>query len=147
MQLRAHLKQHSATGVEKPKQRFQCKICNGWLASKGSLVTHMIRHNSKPQKCDQCNKVSPNAAALRHHVRSVHCESNYKCHICGKSFKLSATLEDHTATHQDNKIYKCTFCEETFTWRTNMYKHRKKNHQAEWLADKEKKNAEFLEPS
>lgn len=89
-QLRAHLKRHE--DIKKPKEKFQCKECQKWLSSQGSLFSHMQRHNSEPQKCDQCDKVSPNIAALKMHVRAVHCESNFKCHICGKTFKLGPTL-------------------------------------------------------
>lgn len=37
-------------------------------------------------------------------------------------------------------------CDLEFIWRTNMYKHRKLVHRAEWEADKAKKDAEKKMP-
>lgn len=45
-------------------ERVQCEICDKWLSNRYTLKDHMIRHNSEPQRCSQCDKVSPNQAAL-----------------------------------------------------------------------------------
>lgn len=46
------------------KTRVQCEICDAWLSNRYTLKDHMTRHNSGPQKCPQCDKVSPNQNAL-----------------------------------------------------------------------------------
>ncbi|XP_055314296.1 transcription factor grauzone-like [Sitodiplosis mosellana] len=139
---KAELKLHQAKHLDvapKTNPKFQCDICNGWYASKSVLKTHKMKHNPDPQKCNQCDKVCPNSAALDQHVRRNHSGTIFNCHLCEKSFKSQVTLKDHIATHTNKKSYKCTYCDETFIWRSNMYKHRKQQHEEEWLADKKKK--------
>lgn len=46
------------------KTRVQCEICDAWLSNRYTLKDHMTRHNSGPQKCPQCDKISPNQNAL-----------------------------------------------------------------------------------
>lgn len=128
------------------KRPFQCNICQKRFKSKGTLHSHKYTHSSGPQKCDQCDKISPNMNALKTHVRSVHCESNYKCHICEKTFKLHTALRDHISMHMGTKNYKCSFCDETFIWRMNMYAHRKAMHKEEWMIEKARNKAKLLKP-
>lgn len=85
-----HLRTHDRT---KKKRKFQCNICHSRFRLQYGLATHMLTHNSEPQKCDQCDKVSPNANALKLHIRAVHGESKFKCHLCGKKFKLPSMLK------------------------------------------------------
>ncbi|XP_055314294.1 zinc finger protein 845-like [Sitodiplosis mosellana] len=144
-QLVHHLSVHLDV-APKTKPKFQCNICNGWYASRGSLKTHKDKHNSGPQKCNQCDKISANTHALEQHIKNVHAESDFKCHLCDKSLKSQASLKDHVATHTNNKSYKCTYCDETFIWRPNMYKHRKQQHEEEWLADRDKIEAAKKKP-
>lgn len=89
---------------------FQCNICQKRFKSKGTLHSHKYTHSSGPQKCTQCDKISPNINALRTHVRSVHCDSIYKCHICEKSFKLQTLLR---VTFWTNRVFGSN------TWGTN----------------------------
>ncbi|XP_055314293.1 zinc finger protein 90-like [Sitodiplosis mosellana] len=147
---KAQLKQHQSKHLDvapKSKPKFQCDICKGWYASRGSLINHKTKHNSGPQKCNQCHKVSANTHALEQHIRYIHnSEANFKCHLCDKSLRSQASLKDHVATHTNKKSYKCTYCDETFIWRQNMYKHRKHQHEEEWLADKDKIEAAKKKP-
>lgn len=59
----AHIKNvHMKYSVR--SERVQCEICDAWLSNRYILKEHMSRHNSEPQKCSQCDKISPNQAAL-----------------------------------------------------------------------------------
>ncbi|XP_031622031.1 zinc finger protein 888-like [Contarinia nasturtii] len=118
------------------RERAQCQICSAWLSNRYTLKDHMMRHNSEPQKCSQCDKISPNQHALLCHVREVHCERIYRCHLCEKTFKAAVALKDHISTHTGEKTYKCSFCPEAFIWRPNMYSHQKKAHPEEWKKTK-----------
>lgn len=46
------------------REKMQCQICSAWLSNRYTLKEHMVRHNSGPQKCEQCDKISPNQHAL-----------------------------------------------------------------------------------
>ncbi|XP_055314011.1 zinc finger protein 729-like [Sitodiplosis mosellana] len=136
--LKLHQEKHLDV-APKTKPKFQCDICKGWYTSKGILKAHKMKHDAEPQKCSQCDKITPNPHALEQHIRRNHSDTILNCHLCEKSFKLPASLRDHIATHLNNKSHKCTYCDMTFVWRQNMYKHRKQMHEEEWLADKGKK--------
>lgn len=114
------------------RERAQCQICGTWLSNRYTLKEHMIRHNSEPQKCNQCDKISPNQHALLCHIREVHCDRIFNCHLCSKTFKAAVALKDHVATHTGEKTHKCSFCPDAFIWRPNMYSHQKKAHPEEW---------------
>lgn len=59
----AHIRSlHTENSVR--RERVQCQICDAWLSNRYTLKEHMIRHNSEPQKCTQCDKISPNQHAL-----------------------------------------------------------------------------------
>lgn len=60
----AHIRgMHTENSIR--RERAQCQICKAWLSNRYTLKEHLIRHNSEPQKCNQCDKISPNQHALR----------------------------------------------------------------------------------
>ncbi|XP_055314289.1 transcription factor grauzone-like isoform X2 [Sitodiplosis mosellana] len=91
---KAELKAHQETHTSRSsKPKWQCNVCNGWYSNQYKLAKHKLTHDSEPQKCNQCDKISPNPNALKQHIRMVHCELKFKCHLCEKSFKSQATLK------------------------------------------------------
>lgn len=76
---------------------MQCEVCSAWLSNRYTLKEHMLRHNSEPQKCPQCDKISPNQHALLCHIREVHTERIHKCHLCEKTFKAAVALKVRTS--------------------------------------------------
>lgn len=75
------------------RERVQCDVCGAWLSNRYTLKEHMVRHNSEPQKCPQCDKISPNSHALVCHIREVHTERKFSCHLCEKTFKAAIALK------------------------------------------------------
>lgn len=57
------------------------------------MTVHMRKHTAEPQKCHQCDKIAPNAHALRLHIGAVHCEAKFECHLCVRKFKLQPALK------------------------------------------------------
>lgn len=47
----------------------------------------MTRHNSGPQKCDQCDKNFLHEIALKSHIRLVHCEPKLELYITNLHFR------------------------------------------------------------
>lgn len=157
-----HIKQmHADSDQSERRQKVQCTICDSWLSNRYTLKTHMQNHSSEPQKCPQCDKVSPNHHALMCHIKEVHTIPKFQCEHCDKRFKMASALkvklihgcykdtqkyllnvcpfpsfQDHMATHTGKKLYRCSYCSESFVWRPNMYSHQKKAHPDEWNADK-----------
>lgn len=72
--------------------KWQCDVCKKWYTNKYILASHKLKHESKPIKCSQCDKVSPNRGALEQHIKVVHREWDFKCHLCNKSLKSQASL-------------------------------------------------------
>lgn len=50
-------------------------------------------HTTGPQKCNQCDRISANANALKAHIRQVHDAPDFKCHLCEKSCKSKDSLK------------------------------------------------------
>ncbi|XP_055314010.1 zinc finger protein 235-like [Sitodiplosis mosellana] len=141
---------------------FRCDICNKSLPNRYSLKQHNDWHSNE-FFCNTCQKPFQSRNLLNDHLE-IHCEMqrNFICDVCDKGItegtvvflktflhNFSSSLHselDHDATHTNNKVYKCTYCDETFIWRSNMYKHRKNEHEAEWLADKANKEVAKMNP-
>lgn len=81
---------HSDTSRRK---KVQCSVCDAWLSNRYTLKTHLLTHSSEPQKCPQCDKVSPNHHALMCHIKEVHTEAKHKCSCCDKLFKTPTALK------------------------------------------------------
>ncbi|EAT39677.1 AAEL008544-PA [Aedes aegypti] len=113
----------------------QCPICKRWQKNLRYWKKHMGRHRSEGQhKCDECDHVSINLAALKVHVERRHLNNtSCVCDLCGKVYSHPVTLKEHVANaHTGEPLYKCLFCEMKFFSNATMYSHRKKAHPQEW---------------
>ena len=82
------------------REKVQCQICDAWLSNRYTLKEHMVRHNSGPQKCNQCDKISPNQHALctffihilivsSQRFGIVNRNASFQCAMFGKSIVIA----------------------------------------------------------
>lgn len=82
-------------------------------------------------KCNHCDKLLANAAALAKHTKIVHCtERRYVCSVCGARRKTSNSLKMHMETHQISLEYACPLCPKKFNREFNLKIHTKTVHEA-----------------
>lgn len=55
-----------------------------------------IHSDTRPYKCDECDKSFKTKDKLTRHISYIHSEfRNFKCNQCDKSFKTKDTLNSH----------------------------------------------------
>lgn len=117
--------------------KCQCPECGKWLKHAGMLARHQKQHRSEPSACAECGHVAPSRRALYSHQRLVHREPTHKCLVCGNMFKKVLTLREHMAIHAGiTDLYTCAYCPKTFRSISNMYKHRRQVHAAQFEVDR-----------
>lgn len=97
--LKRHMGKHDGFSAPPP---LSCEVCGRLCANKRNLKIHMNSQHPVEKKdfiCHVCSKRSPNAKALRQHVRVNH-ETGFihKCSICEKAFKRAENLKVTTTT-------------------------------------------------
>nr|XP_045615181.1 uncharacterized protein LOC123768571 [Procambarus clarkii] len=117
-----------------------CSMCGFRPGRKLELAYHQYtEHNKVPRnitfpKCDLCDHVAMNDAALLKH-RSQHANAdNYTCSVCGGAFCSFGALQGHMQTklcqNKPNICHKCPHCPLTFARSYNLKAHCKSSHRA-----------------
>jgi uncharacterized Zn-finger protein len=76
------VEEHLRTHYRKPEDRYKCDICGHYISELKTFKRHLKNHETELQDniCHYCNKRSPNANALKKHIRFVHeTEKTYQC--------------------------------------------------------------------
>lgn len=131
--------QHMKDVHSKSETRL-CSICGFRPGRKLELAYHQYtEHNKIPRnvtfpKCDLCDHVAMNDAALLKH-RSQHTNAdNYTCSVCGVEFCSFGALQGHMQTklcqNKPSISHKCPHCPLTFARSYNLKAHCKSSHRA-----------------
>lgn len=131
--------QHMKDVHSKSEARL-CSMCGFRPGRKLELAYHQyIEHNKVPRnvtfpKCDLCDHVAMNDAALLKH-RSQHANAdNYTCSVCGVVFCSFGALQGHMRTklcqNKRSISHKCPHCPLTFARSYNLKAHCKSSHRA-----------------
>ncbi|XP_063902906.1 zinc finger protein OZF-like [Zophobas morio] len=93
---KAILRQHTAIHTVREK-KYQCKICNKFLLSAGSLETHIKKHSGvKPFPCSGCDKRFFTKEAMQRHFGAIHdTDNNFLCNVCSKVCSTKVHLNNH----------------------------------------------------
>ncbi|XP_049534062.1 zinc finger protein 28-like [Anopheles darlingi] len=135
---RSGLESHKGEHDANLRKSVKCELCGKEMRRGASMAKHMktIHSQEDPVKCDLCDKVFRTSFhMLRHRQNTCAATINsrpYKCEVCGKGFAMKLTMTEHMTTHTRTSLYQCAFCFKTFGYISNLYKHRKKAHPAEW---------------
>ena len=97
-QLKEHLRVHQAQGnwtCFRPKcgKQFKCE---------SELNAHLIFHNKKEYKCDQCAYSNTDPHNLRAHQRRHSDKKPFRCPKCGKGFKWVQQRKQHLDSNECN---------------------------------------------
>lgn len=117
-----------------------CNICGFRPGRKLELAYHQYTEHNKVSrsfcfpKCDLCDHVAINDAALLKH-RSQHTNAdNYTCSVCGVKFCSFGALQGHMQTKlcqtKPSVSHKCPHCPLTFARSYNLKVHCKSSHKS-----------------
>ncbi|KAM8827460.1 zinc finger protein 532 isoform 1-T4 [Spinachia spinachia] len=81
-------------------------------------------------RCVHCSVIFADAATVKSHIQSSHCEIFHKCPLCPMAFKSAPATHSHVNTQHpamkagDPKlIYKCSMCDTVFTLQSLLHSH------------------------
>ena len=82
---------------------------------------------TKAWTCGKCNARYAYPYDLTRHVRERHMDKpRFRCHICGMGFTFKDHYTGHMNSHNKIKGFHCQHCPRKFTYKSDLYKHRKK---------------------
>ncbi|XP_030746407.1 histone H4 transcription factor-like [Sitophilus oryzae] len=76
---------------------FACSFCDKKFVAKCNLNTHLLTHQEKPFKCDQCEFGCKSKIGLTNHMIKIHGKETtyYECQICKTPFLRGCYLTKH----------------------------------------------------
>ncbi|XP_039661950.1 zinc finger protein 135-like [Perca fluviatilis] len=105
----------------------RCDQCNKNFSSIKSWLSHVDLHKQKPFWCLSCAKGYKDEASLDKHLHTHNLTRTHTCNICHKSFYLSRHLRNHHNTHTGARPYQCTLCGKSFSHPGNLFAHRSRH--------------------
>ena len=88
---------------------------------------------TKAWTCGKCNASYAYPYDLTRHVRERHMDRpRFRCHVCGMGFTFKDHYTGHMNSHNKIKGFHCQHCPRKFTYKSDLYKHRKKCKAALW---------------
>lgn len=126
---------------ENPPEKKQCPICYKWMPGERFLTKHINRIHKKNavHACSICSKTLSSEDHLRKHVENVHSNKpKYPCPHCDKAYRWPMGLKEHMATHYGGFLYQCNYCDKSCNSNSNMLKHKRQAHFAEYEAERKK---------
>ena len=109
----------------KRKHRFKCVKCDSYCSSVKSLNAHFKLKHRKLQ-CKTCQKFFPTPGSLTLHSY-VHLDGQFECKHCKKTFPFKSQLDQHLPSHSDTRAYVCpeSNCDKSFSHEHDLKKHAK----------------------
>uniref|UniRef100_A0A8C9Z406 C2H2-type domain-containing protein n=1 Tax=Sander lucioperca TaxID=283035 RepID=A0A8C9Z406_SANLU len=105
----------------------RCDQCNKNFSSIKSWLSHVDLHKQKPFWCLSCAKGYKDEVSLDKHLQTHNLTRTHTCNICHKSFYLSRHLRNHYNTHTGARPYQCTLCGKSFSHPGNLFAHRSRH--------------------
>ncbi|XP_068190754.1 zinc finger protein 532 isoform X2 [Antennarius striatus] len=120
--------------IHQHKSPYICPECGTSCRSVHfqSHVTKNCLHYSRRvgYRCVHCSVIFADAATVKTHIQSTHCEVFFKCVLCPMAFKSAPGTHTHVQTQHpgmvagDPKmIYKCSMCDTVFTLQSLLCAH------------------------
>ncbi|GFS20448.1 zinc finger protein 425 [Elysia marginata] len=92
--------------------RFSCPHCPARFARASMLKTHVLRHNTGPDKlfsCPQCSFSTNYRRQFELHT-TLHTGKHCLCSICGRAYSGQAQLKVHMKVEHSDQSFKCSLC-------------------------------------
>ena len=107
------------------KHRFKCVKCESYCSSVKALNAHFKLKHRKLQ-CKTCQKFFPTPGSLTLHLY-VHLDGQFECKHCKKTFPFKSQLEQHLPSHSDTRAFICLEpkCDKSFSHEHDLKKHAK----------------------
>ncbi|XP_037548154.1 zinc finger protein 532 [Nematolebias whitei] len=120
--------------IHQHKSPYICPECGASCRSVHfqSHVTKNCLHYTRRvgYRCIHCSVIFVDAATLKSHIQSAHCEIFYKCPLCPMAFKSAPGTHSHAYTQhpgvkaaEPKVIYKCSMCDTVFTLQSLLCTH------------------------
>ncbi|KAK3595887.1 hypothetical protein CHS0354_014717 [Potamilus streckersoni] len=92
---------------------FHCEFCGKRYISKdyASFMVHRRYHmDSRPYKCEICNKAYKFEYKLKVHIRNHTGERPWVCEVCGARFMAPFNLKQHKLAIHSDEMHICDIC-------------------------------------
>uniref|UniRef100_A0A8C2XDE0 Zinc finger protein 532 n=1 Tax=Cyclopterus lumpus TaxID=8103 RepID=A0A8C2XDE0_CYCLU len=120
--------------IHQHKSPYICPECGASCRSVHfqSHVTKNCLHYTRRvgYRCIHCSVIFADAATVKSHIQSSHCEIFYKCPLCPMAFKSAPGTHSHVNTQhpgmktgEPKLIYKCSMCDTVFTLQSLLHSH------------------------
>uniref|UniRef100_A0A3B3STQ5 Zinc finger protein 407 n=1 Tax=Paramormyrops kingsleyae TaxID=1676925 RepID=A0A3B3STQ5_9TELE len=126
--MKKHLSTHllGKHGVGRPKEKFECDLCDRSFSERWALKNHCKLHTGeKPYKCEwpSCHYSFLTLSALKDHGRT-HTEKSFLCDLCGFAGGTRHALTKHRRQHTE-KPFRCQLCNFASTTQSHLTRHRR----------------------
>ncbi|XP_040053784.2 zinc finger protein 532 [Gasterosteus aculeatus] len=120
--------------IHQHKSPYICPECGASCRSVHfqSHVTKNCLHYTRRvgYRCIHCSVIFADAATVKSHIQSSHCEIFHKCPLCPMAFKSAPATHSHVNTQhpamkagEPKLIYKCSMCDTVFTLQSLLHSH------------------------
>ncbi|XP_037341292.2 zinc finger protein 532 [Pungitius pungitius] len=120
--------------IHQHKSPYICPECGASCRSVHfqSHVTKNCLHYTRRvgYRCVHCSVIFADAATVKTHIQSSHCEIFHKCPLCPMAFKSAPATHSHVNTQhpamkagEPKLIYKCSMCDTVFTLQSLLHSH------------------------
>lgn len=95
---------------------FKCDVCNKRFLNNSALACHMKTHKSDKKifECPICKESFEQIISLRNHVR-CHCiDGQFTCPHCNKIFKEYSIIRKHIRAFHCDRKHGCQYCGKEF---------------------------------
>merc|ERR1712179_692609 len=112
------------------KVKYKCLKCPKEMSEKRNLRKHVqTQHNGVRYTCDLCDYVG-DGGNLNYHKKAEHYHRYpYKCPNCEKTFSENSNLWRHRKSQHEGITYQCHFCKYKAKQTTHLKTHIKTRHQ------------------